>query len=205
MGFLESILIGISIAAIPGPIFFELVRRVLTKGFWSGALLSFGDFIGNVFILSLIFFGISNFLTSPVSKIVLYLAGSVILLWLGISALKLQKRDLENKQETKPLRLNSVGTGFSIAVANPIVIAFWISLTGSYLAELPSQFLAFTNIVLIAAGFMVFHLPLAAIIYSTKHKIATRYILWLSRVFGAILIAFSLSFLSQFMKLVLFM
>ena len=61
MGFFESILIGISIAAIPGPIFFELIRRTLTRGFWSGALLSVGEFIGNLALLMLIFFGVSNF------------------------------------------------------------------------------------------------------------------------------------------------
>jgi threonine/homoserine/homoserine lactone efflux protein len=69
MGIFESILIGISIAAIPGPIFFELIRRTLTKGFWSGALLSVGEFLGNFILLLLIFFGISNFLTYNLSKI----------------------------------------------------------------------------------------------------------------------------------------
>lgn len=48
MAYLASLILGISLAAIPGPIFFELIRRTLTRGFWSGALLSVGEFLGGL-------------------------------------------------------------------------------------------------------------------------------------------------------------
>lgn len=203
MAFLESILIGVSIAAIPGPVIFEIIRRTLTKGFWAGAFISLGAFAGYVIVLSLIFFGVSSFLTTLISKAILYFLSAAIMFWLGFSTLKLKKSDIENKQKTKSASSNSIIAGFSIAAASPIVIAFWISLSGSYLAEFPNKYLAFANILSIAIGFMLFHFPLAAIVNQTKQKIPAKYILPLSKLFGAILIAFGVSFLYRLAQIAL--
>lgn len=146
MSIIESILIGISIAAIPGPIFFELVRRTLTKGFWHGFLLAVGEFLGNFILLLLIFFGLNSFLTHTASKITLYLLGSAILIWLGILAFKLKKQDIEKSYTKKISSNNSIFVGFGIALTSPIVIALWISLSGSYLAQISSKAFAFLNI-----------------------------------------------------------
>lgn len=198
MGIFESLFIGISIAAIPGPIFFEIVRRTLTRGFWSGMSVSIGDFIGNFLILLLIFFGISNFLTNSLSKFILCLLGSIILIFLGISAIRLRKEDLDRNLNRKG---NSLLVGFLIAASSPIVIAFWISLSGSYLLQFSSSSLAFFNIFLITLGFIIFQLVLASVVHYTKHKIPLKYILLLSRIFGVILILYGLSFLYDIIKL----
>ena len=58
---LESLIIGVSIAAIPGPIFFELVRRTLSKGLADGILLVLGEFSGNFVLLLVVFFGVFHF------------------------------------------------------------------------------------------------------------------------------------------------
>ena len=73
MAYIESLLLGFSLAAIPGPIFFEVFRRTLTKRFWSGALLSVGEFLANFSILMLTFFGIQSFLLYKPVKLVLFL------------------------------------------------------------------------------------------------------------------------------------
>lgn len=203
MGIFKSILIGISIAAIPGPIFFELARRTLTRGFWSGALLSVGEFIGNFILLILIFSGVSNFLSYEPSKIILYLVGSAILIWLGIAAIKLKKENIEKSYSKEIKKNNSIFVGFSIAVTSPIVIALWISLSGSYLAQFTTKIVAFLNIFFIAFGFLIFFFPLAGIIYYSRHKISTKYVVFLSKVFGIILLVYGSSFLYQFVKLLL--
>ena len=203
MVFFESILIGISIAAIPGPIFFELIRRTLTRGFWSGALLSVGEFIGNLALLMLIFFGVSNFLTYSFSKIILYLSGSAILIWLSFIAIKLKKAGIEKSYGKEIKSNNSVIVGFSIAVTSPIVIALWISLSGSYLTQFSTKILAFLNIFLIAFGFLIFFFSLAGIIYHTRHKIPPKYVVLLSKIFGAVLLIYGISFFYKFVRLIL--
>ena len=201
---LESLIIGISIAAIPGPIFFELVRRTLAKGFWSGALLSLGEFLGNFLLLLLIFFGVSNFLMYTVSKIVLYFIGSLILIWLGIAAFKMNKQEIESSYKKEIKKNNSVLVGFIIAITSPIVIALWISLSGSYLAQFNSHLLVFANIFLIAFGFVIFFFTLAAIIHKTRHRIPAKYVILLSKIFGIILFIYGASFLYDAVKLLLY-
>lgn len=202
MGIFESILIGISIAAIPGPLFFELVRRTLTKGFWPGALLSVGEFIGNFTLLLLIFFGVSPFLTSTPVRIALYVIGSGILIWLGITALRLKKEYIEESYKKDISKNSSILVGFGIAVTSPIVIALWISLSGSYLARFTSQFTVFMNIFFIAFGFLLFFFSLAAAIHCTKHKIPSKYVIYLSKIFGIVLMLYGSSFLVQCIKLI---
>lgn len=193
MAIFESISIGFSIAAIPGPIFFEIVRRVLTKNFWSGISTSIGAFIGYSMILLTIFFGISAFLTSTIAEIILFIIGGSILVWLGVRALRLKKEKVEKSYKNKISSKSSVLVGMSIAVSSPIVIGFWISLSGSYLAQF-SKTLAFLNIFCITLGFVLFHLLLASFVQITRHKIPSKHILILSRIFGVILIGYGLNF-----------
>lgn len=108
MDIIKSTLIGISIGAIPGIIFFEIIRRTLTKGFFSGFLLSVGEFIGNFLVLLLIYFGLSQLFTFKFTNIVLYVTGALILGYIGISALKLTNKNIE-KPTTKKV---SIGIPF---------------------------------------------------------------------------------------------
>jgi len=199
MGIFESLLIGIAIASIPGPIFFEVVRRTLTRGFWRGALVAVGEFIGHILLLSLIFLGVSSFLTNIYSTMVLYLVGSSLLLWLGISALRTKKKHIERAHQnvsSKPLIV-----GFGISVTDPLLIALWISLSGSYLAQYATP-LAFLQILLIAAGFLIFFFPLAGIINYNKKRIPSKYIIKISKISGMVLLFFAVSFLYRFIKLI---
>ncbi|OVE74616.1 hypothetical protein BVX95_01875 [archaeon D22] len=201
MGVLTSLLIGLSIAAIPGPIFFELVRRTLTKGYWSGVLLSVGEFIGNLTLLLLIYLGLSVFLENQIVKMVLYLIGSTVLIYLGVLAFEMDYKYIKKSYNKEIVTKSSILAGFGIAVTSPIVIAFWVSLSGSYLHEIQSQLLAYVNIFMIAFGFLIFFFTLAGIVHFTRHKISARQIFLMSRTFGIILVLFGLSFFYKFMML----
>lgn len=197
----ESLFIGISIAAIPGPIFFELVRRTLIKGFSNGALLVLGEFTGNFVLLLLIFFGISNILTSNTSKMILFIIGGLILLKLGIDAWKLKQEVIDNSYKNQINDGKSFLTGFTIATTSPIVIALWISLSGSYLAYFHQRIYAFFHIFLISLGFLLFFIPLAILIHITRHRISSKYIVLLSKIFGTVLIIYGIILFYQISKL----
>lgn len=191
--FFQSILTGIAIAAVPGPVFFESMRRALTKGFWQGFLIVAGDFVGNLLLMCVIFLGVSQFITQPVVKIILYLCGSLILIYIAVVALKLNAKDVEQsyvKQDN--VKNNSFWLGFLLATLNPIVISLWVPLTGYYLARSSSAFDAFFYVFFISVGLVCFFLPLVTIIHFTKRFISVKYVVILSKLFGFILFGYGL-------------
>ena len=201
MAYIESILLGFSLAAIPGPIFFEVVRRTLSNGFWSGALLSVGEALANLTILMLTFFGVQNFLLYKPVKSALFLLGSIVLVWIGILAMKMKKEDIEKESKKGVSKNNSVLVGFGLAIASPLAIAVWISIGGAYLARYSSKFSSLANMMLLALGVMLFFFALASIIHFTRHKISTSYIIKFSKFFGIVLAVYGLYFLYRFIEL----
>ena len=204
MSYIESILLGVSLAALPGPIFFEVLRRTLTKGFWSGAMLAVGEFLANFTVLMLTFFGAYHVLLSTPLKIALFAVGGGVLLWLGWTALNMKKADIENSGGRKQQRNNSIFVGFAMGVSSPLAIAVWISVGGAYLAQYTSPETAFINIVLLAWGVMLFFVAMAMLVHFTRHTISARYILAFARLSGIILAAYGLYFLYQLFTLLRF-
>lgn len=194
---LESLAIGASIAAIPGPVFFELTRRTLAFGFSSGVWLAAGEFVGNGVILAAIFFGISQLLTSAVAQLGLSLTGAAILVWIGASA---WRSGTSNSAPPRPAGGNrgSVSTGLALAVSSPITIALWVSLSGSYLRRFASPLAAALNIYLVALGLVVFFVPLAAIVDRARSRISPSSLSVLSKVSGAMLIVYGSSLATRF-------
>ncbi|MDO8657296.1 MAG: LysE family transporter [Candidatus Levybacteria bacterium] len=201
MEIFKSVLIGISIGAIPGIIFFEIIRRTLIKGFFSGFLLSIGEFIGNSLVLLLIYFGFNQLFTFKLTSVLLYIAGAFILGYIGIGAFKLTKENIEKSYDNKNVNRSSLLAGFSIAITNPVAIALWFSLVGSYISGV-SRTNAIINMFSLVFGLVLFYLVMVTIVNFTKHKIPTKYILLLSKLFGVILLLYSISFLYKFFKLI---
>ncbi len=203
MAYLESILLGFSLAAIPGPIFFEVLRRTLTKGFWSGALLSVGEFLANFTILMLTFFGVYQFLLFKSVKLVLFFLGGALLIRIGTLAVNMKSEDIESGSKKELSKSNSVYTGFALAITSPLAIFVWISVGGAYLAQYSSRMAAFINIMLLAFGVMLFFFTLAVLIHSTRHKFSTKHILLFSKIFGVILALYGIYFFYQFVILLM--
>lgn len=191
---LGSLLIGASIAATPGPVFFILIKRTLTKGFWQGVLIALGEFTGNFILLFTIFFWASQLFNNHLVKTAFYIIGGLILLWFSRSAFKLNIAEVNHSYEKETIRDKRASylTGLILAVMNIDVIILWISLSGSYLKTTNSHTLAFINILLIALGFLVFFIPLAYIVNKIRHKISAGKVVLLSKISGAFLVVFAL-------------
>ncbi|MCK5474170.1 MAG: LysE family transporter [Candidatus Aenigmarchaeota archaeon] len=202
MTYIESIILGISLAAVPGVIFFEVVRRTLTKGFWSGALLSVGEFLANFAILMLTFFGLYHFLFLKPMKLFFFLLGGAILVWIGMSSLKTNKEDIVKSYNKKISNSNSIALGFGLAL-NPMALVVWPSVGGAYLAQYTFGMDALINIILIAFGVLLFYFVLAYGVYYKRHKISIKYVLLLSKIFGVLLLGAGLYFFYQFVHLFL--
>jgi threonine/homoserine/homoserine lactone efflux protein len=202
MPYLESIILGISIAAIPGPIFFELIRRTLTRGFWSGSLLAVGEFLANISILLLTFYGLNQFLSLIWIKALLFLVGGGLLIYVGVSSFKMKEKDMEISSKKKVSQSNSIFAGFGIGISSPLAIAVWISVGGTYLAKYTIQTIALTNMFLMAFGVLLFFFTLASVIYLIKDKIKAKYLVALSKLFGAALVVYGMFAIWELAKLI---
>ena len=100
MAFIGSILLGTSLVRLQSPLFFEVLRRTLTKGFWAGALLSLGGFIA-YFAILMTFLGTYQILLWDSIRFLLFLIGGIVLLNIGLGALKMKEKDILNIQNKK--------------------------------------------------------------------------------------------------------
>ena len=191
---LGSLLIGASVAAAPGPVFFILIKRTLTKGFWQGVLIALGEFTGNLLVLSVIFFWASQLFTSNTVKVIFYILGGLVLLWFSRSAFRLNADEVKHSYEEEGTagKRTSFLTGLTLAVMNVDVAILWVSLSGSYLKNTTSHALAFIYILFIALGFLVFFIPLAYMVNKIRHKISVNNVVLLSKISGAFLVFFAM-------------
>ncbi len=187
---------GVAVAAIPGAIFFDVVRRTVVYDLWAGIKVAVGEFIGHVVALAVILFAIRA-LTGPslnTPYTVFYFLGALLMGWLGVVALKVRKTDVQENQEQKVSPHTSLLVGFLISITDPFIVALWISLTASTLSH-ASIISAFVQIVVISTGFLAFFAAVAITLKVTTAKLNTRYIVWFSWISGIVLLYFSLSFL----------
>jgi threonine/homoserine/homoserine lactone efflux protein len=80
---LQNILLGLTLAAPIGPVNLEIIKRGLNSGFRQAFLTGTGAMCADATYLTLIFFGLTAFLNIALMKIILGVAGSFILIYLG--------------------------------------------------------------------------------------------------------------------------
>ena len=187
----QCLLIGFSIAAIPGPVFIETARRTLTKHWHSALLLVIGVFVGNIILFDFIFIGFSRFLTIPIVSVAMYILGALLMVWLGVNALKIQELSVTEEEELSDR--NSLAIGFLFSISDPFVIALWAALSAAYLQHF-SRTTALSYIVVISVGFLVFFIPLIIIIKVLGKKIPHSGMVWLSRIGGVLLLLAAMLF-----------
>ena len=189
-----SLLIGASVAAAPGPVFFILIKRTLARGFKQGLFIALGEFTGNLIVLSTIFFWASRLFTSNIIKVTLYIVGGCVLLWFSRSSFRLNINEINRSYEEDNAtgQRTSYLTGLILAIMNIDVVILWVSLSGSYLKNTHSHALAFINILFIALGFLLFFIPLAYIVNKIRHRISANNVVLLSKISGAFLVFFAL-------------
>lgn len=196
MPYLESILLGVSLAAIPGPVFFEVMRRTLARGFGKTSLLILGVFLADFLLLVLTFYGLSQFLAIGWLSVAMYLAGGLLLIFIGVSSMRISEKEIKQASKKKASETNSAFMGFGLAFTSPLSIAVWISLGGSYLAQYAVRSVALTHMLMLAFGVMVFFFGLAFAVHTFRGKIESKYILATSKLFGLVLICYGVYALS---------
>ncbi len=185
MSIITNIILGATLAAIPGPIFVEVVRRTLTKGFLSGALVGLGEFFATFVILSAAYLGVERMGTFSV---LLFFIGGVILIFLGYKAFK-KKEIISSEQSQK----SSILTGFILALSSPLAWTTWISIGAASITNEK----VIESMVALAVGVILFFTILAGILTLSKKNITPKVLITISRTCGILLIGYGVYFVGK--------
>jgi threonine/homoserine/homoserine lactone efflux protein len=118
------------LAAIPvGATQLEIARRSI-KGFLSSALMIMvGSVLSDLMYGVIAFWGVLPFLQNPKVIAAFWLLGGIIMIVLGVWAIRDSRpHQAARRYADRPLQLKGVAfvTGFSLALTNPFMIAYWL-------------------------------------------------------------------------------
>jgi threonine/homoserine/homoserine lactone efflux protein len=131
-----GVLTGAVIAIPMGPAGFESVRWTITKGFKQGVLVAAGSLVADAIDVMLINFGLLELIeTNKLLEISFWEVSGIIILYIGIKAIRNSKRrSLENeseKPEEEDTKSSALFTGFIVNFSNPMTHFFWLTLSST--------------------------------------------------------------------------
>ncbi|EIJ81355.1 putative L-lysine exporter protein LysE2 [Bacillus methanolicus PB1] len=198
MNVLSYIILGLSLSIPVGPINIEMIKRGIKNGFWHSWAVGLGGMSADVVLMLLIYFGISNYLTTPIAQSIMWIFGFLILVFLGFESIRDAFKEVTISDEVqKESKSKSFLSGFLIAISNPLNIIFWIGIYGSVLTTTlntvhQGQALLFSSAIFI--GIALWDLSVASTIHFGRKFASQRFLKWLSVIAGFVLIGFGISF-----------
>ncbi|KAA0965025.1 amino acid transporter [Sporosarcina sp. ANT_H38] len=130
------IILGVSLAAPIGPVKTVLLNTGIKNGFFHAWFFSLGALATDIMYMFMVYFGIGQFIDSPLLKTILWSFGCFVLLYTGIeNLLSLNKIEMNLKNGKRDRLRKSILSGFFMSLFNPLTILFWIGIYGSILAK----------------------------------------------------------------------
>lgn len=204
---LQNILLGLSLAAPIGPVNLEIIKRGLNSGFKQAFLTGAGAMSADATYLIAIFFGLTAFLNIAFMKIILGVAGSLILIYLGVISAKEFFRSPENAgSPSRYLFKSPFVTGYVLAITSPMSIVWWTGVFGALLASqtnTPTGLSAFFSCLTILLGCFLWVFCLAVTLHFGKKYINEKTTGFISLIAGIFLIGFGLYFMYQAINLLI--
>lgn len=117
-------------SAIPvGATQIEIAKRSFSGNIRAALMIVLGSALSDMMYGFIAYYGIAPLLKEKVVMAVFWAAGSVILFVLGAHTLKTYKKTIQFDSESKILKHRGISlvVGFSLAVTNPFMIFWWIT------------------------------------------------------------------------------
>jgi threonine/homoserine/homoserine lactone efflux protein len=127
-------IIGLTHAMPPGPITFEILKRGVSEGFLSAFKVDVGAVAADAVFFFLIVIGLSQVLSHPAGKLVMWLGGCALLAFLGLRgiyriAANKPASDADGSRGDSPLL-----SGFLICITSPFAAVWWMGVFGGTIA-----------------------------------------------------------------------
>jgi threonine/homoserine/homoserine lactone efflux protein len=195
---LQNILLGLTLAAPIGPVNMEIIKRGLNSGFRQAFLTGAGAICADATYLTLIYFGLTSFLKNAFINSFLGMAGSFILIYLGLMTVRdYFKKTAQPAGERRIFKYSFVA-GFALAISSPMTIVWWTGVFGALMASqgpLKTSLFAFLSCLSILLGCFLWVSALAIGLHWGKKIINEQMIRIVSLIAGLFLIGFGVYFL----------
>lgn len=182
---IAAFVLGIVVAIPPGSVTIIACQRALQFGFRNSLFFTLGSCLSDIFYLSLVYFGVANFIASNnYYKIILwFISGFVLFIIGGYSIYSLLKKK-QNSQLVNNIRSNQLTTFFSgiiVTLSNPMTIVGWMVVAGNFYLIWNEKYpyiinYGFLTIIIIMMGVLVWFLPLTFITSKIGKMIKEKFI-----------------------------
>jgi len=197
-----GVMMGVAYVVPPGPVNIETLRRGLTGGFPVALAMQLGAVIGDTAYAVLALAGAGLLLTHTVAQALLGIVGTGLLLYLGWSGLSswrgivslVAQPAAAAALQVRPASLSTrhtFWTGVAISVANPYVIAFWLSVGGTIIQDPQRHGAEFLGGFFL--GSLLLSLTIALLVGRCRSCLTPRFFQYASCGCGLALIGFGLS------------
>jgi L-lysine exporter family protein LysE/ArgO len=204
--FISYIILGLSLSAPMGPINAAQLDKGIRFGFFHAWLVGVGGMVADGIFMLLIYFGVSQFIDTPVIKLFLWAFGFIVLTYTGIESIlksgSITKPSHQTLNETKG---KAFRTGFFMAISNPLSILFWLGIYGSILAHTSGSYEAgqlFLYSMGIFLGITLWDLTMAGVATGARKLVSPMILRVISIISGLILMGFGISFGVQACRLI---
>jgi len=191
--------IGVALAAPIGPINIEIIRRGLQGGFVRGWLVGLGAVTADTLYCAIVMTGMAPFVTNIWLQIPLFVAGAIVLGYLGYGGLRAA---IANTATTAapPSSRQSYVTGLAMAATNPMGIVYWLSIGSALVAsavEQSGQAAAPALLLGVFSGIVGWVTVLSLMTLGGRRFVSPQVMRWFTGLSGALLIGFAVWFAIQ--------
>ncbi len=192
------IFLGISLAAPIGPVKTVLLNTGIKNGFFHAWFFSLGALTTDIMYMFIVYFGVGQFIDSPLLKIILWSFGCFVLLYTGIeNLLSLHKIEMNLKSGKRVRLRKSMLSGFFMSLLNPLTILFWLGIYGSILAKtagVSTGYQIILNSTAILVGIMLVDLIMSFLSSGARKLLSTKLLKIVSIISSISMIGFGIYF-----------
>ncbi len=198
MSFLHGMLLGLGLALMPGPVFFALIHKSITKGFKYGLSMAIGVAISDATVIAIAYFGFMQFFSeNPKVQLTIGIVGGVFTIFYGIYLFFSHKIGSfkEEKEDIRLRKRNTVAKGYFLNLLNPFMFLYWIGVLGVVNSTYQSQSLIFYFFCGTITTIFLTDLLKAYLAKLLKGVMSGKRIHILNRISGSIMVLFGLKLL----------
>lgn len=106
---------------VPGPVTAVTITRSMQRKA-AGPLIALGHAIVELPIILLVWLGFATFMAAPWARVVVGIAGGIVLIWMGVGTLRTKPQAFEQRRE---VGRGCVFAGITTTLANPYLLVWW--------------------------------------------------------------------------------
>ena len=193
----RNILLGIMLAAPIGPASLAVIQNGLRQGFLRAFLTGVGIISADATYLLIVFFGLASFINLSWIKALIWIFGTLVLLYLGIQSIRDGSRKLEFESGQAAVARNPWLVGYLINISNPLAIVFWLGIFGSLLGTTftgSTRLEALLSSASILVGIFLWHSTMSFVSHWGRNLLNQKTVKVVSTIAGIALILFALRF-----------